>query len=1627
MIKQNLAFFLFMKTRMTILYFEKHITRKSFVLLILFLSIGFSAVSQLKADFTASVTGGCTPLFVQFSDQSTGNPTEWSWDLGNGTKPAQKNPGVIYTDPGTYTIKLVVKNSTGIDSVVKTAYISVYAKPIIDFSATPKSGCYPLLVKFTDKTNPGSGTSQSWFWDFGDGLNSTDQNPEHVYKITDTFSVTLRVTNSDGCTQTGDKKSFISVADTIQSDFDFTYDNVCVLPSVIRFSNKSQSDVPLTYSWSFGDGVTSPQTSPTHSFSVAGTYQVKLISRNSDGCSDTAVKTVSVGMPKAEISFPASACVDQSILFKDSSNPGAINGTWNFGDLASGTGLSVTHAYSSPGIYVITYKGGFGGCSNMITRSIEIVDTPGVSFISSSALGKCNGPLQVQFVNTSSGSGTYVWDFGDGTTSSEVNPLHEYTNTGKYTVALTVNSSKGLCRNTIIMPDFVKIGAPVINGFVNMPFSGCISSIVNFEASIDSPEPIVSYLWNFGDGTTSAEANPTHEYLSAGSYAVSLEVKTIGGCSAVFTLTDAVSINNKPTVNFTANPLEACASGEIHFADLTSGKSDAWLWKFGDGTESTDHNPVHKYNDTGYFSVALFAYNNGCRDSLLITDFIHINPPAARFQTVINCSQKLQRTFKDLSVGSLEWNWNFGDGNTDTIQSPVHNYADTGRYDVTLIVSNGVCTDTATNTIKIINEKPTFSVESFNRNYCKYDSVKFAASNYYSSNINGFKWGFGDDSTTNFYTNRDSVVYYKYQAAGTYIPVLYTVDKNNCKDSTSLSHTINIYGPTALFSNLEGICRGKDFIFSDESTSDGSHVITNWFWNYGDGMMENLASGPFKHFYSDTGTYNVTLIVTDNNSCTDTLYKPGAVIIAAPVASFKLADTVKCTQNRVIINNNSVGINLVYKWDFGDGGTSTSSSPVYIYKKEGIYSINLNITDRFGCQDSMYQANIITISNPIASFSISDSVATCPPLEVMSKNYSKNYQSVLWDFGDGNTSDLLEPSRLYNLPGNYNLQLIVHGYGECYDTASSMIRIKGPNGIFTYTPSEACYPVKVSFNATTQNTASFIWDFGDGGIELGMNNQTSYTYKSPGSYVPKIILKDNSGCQVAIVNPDTLRISGVQPKFAATSITGCDSSLAIFSDSTIFTAFDPIRTRFTSFGDGASSSDVNPEHYYKTSGTFNVEMLLETNLGCTGSYKLPVTVTVKQAPSIVSVIPDSACLNTDLNFYANEATNLPYNLAWHWEFGNNASSDIQNPVYNYDVPGLYMVNLVVDASNGCSDTSQHLVTILAPPNTDAGVNASICLNTALTLQPSGASSYNWDPAPTISCTKCANPVVQPVANTTYYVNGSDDFGCIRRDSLQIQVIQPVIVDVNVKSDTLCAGSSVLLKASGAEKYQWIPASGLSDPNSANPVASPVATILYRVIGSDSKNCFTDTADVNVLVSPLPTFNITDSVVTAGAGSSYTIKTQNSPDVVSWIWQPAYNLSCTNCAQPLTVLKTNVTYSAQAINRFGCTATDNIRIEVTCNNSNVFIPNTFSPNNDSRNDYFYPQGRGLFNIKSMKIFNRWGVMVYSKANFTANSAADGWDGKYAGSEQPSGVYVYMIDVACDNGTVLTYKGDITLIR
>ncbi|MBD3285240.1 M6 family metalloprotease domain-containing protein, partial [candidate division WOR-3 bacterium] len=244
--------------------------------------------AELTADFTGEPTSGSAPLTVGFTDMSTGEPTEWSWDFGDFRTSTNQNPTHRYDADGQYTVSLTVRNAEGEDTEVKTDYIIVDASaPTAQFSASPTSGDAPLDVTFADES---TGDIAFWSWDFGDGNTSTSQSPTHRYTDPGTYTVSLTASNPYGA-DTETKNDYISVGTVPQppaADFSATPTSGNA-PLTVDFTDLSSGN-PTSWSWDFGDGNNSTSQNPSNTYISAGSYDVSLTVTNSDG-SDTETKT----------------------------------------------------------------------------------------------------------------------------------------------------------------------------------------------------------------------------------------------------------------------------------------------------------------------------------------------------------------------------------------------------------------------------------------------------------------------------------------------------------------------------------------------------------------------------------------------------------------------------------------------------------------------------------------------------------------------------------------------------------------------------------------------------------------------------------------------------------------------------------------------------------------------------------------------------------------------------------------------------------------------------------------------------------------------------------------------------------------------------------------------------------------------------------------------------------------------------------------------------------------------------------------------------------------------------------------------------------------------------------------
>ena len=470
------------------------------------------------ANFTGSPRSGCKPLTVNFTDQSTNNPTSWLWDFGDGGSSTQKNPSHTYNSKGTYTVSLKATNSCGYNTKTRTSYITVIDKPVANFTGSPRSGCKPLTVNFTDQS---SNNPTSWYWTFGDGGTSTQKNPSHTYNSKGTYTVSLKATNSCGY-NTKTRTSYITLIDKPVANFTGTPTNGCK-PLTVNFTDQSTNS-PTSWYWTFGDGGTSTQKNSSHTYNSAGTFTVKLTATNNCG-SNTKTRTNYITVKDKPVAnfggTPTNGCKPLTVNFTDQSSNNPTSWSWDFGDGGSSTQKNPSHTYNSAGTFTVKLTATNSCGSNTKTRPsyITVIDKPVANFTGTPTNG-CK-PLTVNFTDQSSNNPTSrYWTFGDGGTSTQKNPSHTYNSKGTYTVTLKATNSCGY--DTKTETDYITVIDKPMADFSGTPTSGCKPLTVNFtDGSTNNP---TSWSWDFGDGNTSTLKDPSYTYENPGKYSVILIV-----------------------------------------------------------------------------------------------------------------------------------------------------------------------------------------------------------------------------------------------------------------------------------------------------------------------------------------------------------------------------------------------------------------------------------------------------------------------------------------------------------------------------------------------------------------------------------------------------------------------------------------------------------------------------------------------------------------------------------------------------------------------------------------------------------------------------------------------------------------------------------------------------------------------------------------------------------------------------------------------------------------------------------------------------------------------------------------------------------------------------------------------
>ncbi len=631
------------------------------------------------AFFEPSISEACSEVGFEFSNQSFGDSLSYFWEFGDFQTSTEENPGTIYFAQGsydtTYVVTLTVTNICG--SSVFQDVVLIHPLPNADFGIVPLTECSPLLVDFA---NASTGSATEYFWDFGNGNTSTEQFPDTETYFTDTtFSIyTISLIASNICGADTASTDIVVESANVEAAAAASIESGCA-PLTVDFSNFSS---PIaTIDWDFGDDNTSSQANPTHTYTEPGEYTVVQYA-NSDCGYDTTTLNITV-YPSPEVDFdnPENVCSGEPIEFTNNSINTSGN-FWDFGDGNTSTLNNPIHTYSTPGTYTVTLTGisATNQCEGIFTSIVNVLELPSAVFEPSTTYG-C-APLNVQFANYSTGALFYQWNFGDGNTSISENPNHVFEEPGNYEVTLLVTDGNG-CFEDFTIFNIIVTPKPLAEFDYKKESSCGLPATIYFE---NLSEGGLQYEWSFGEGSTSPFTDPTHTFTEAGTYEVTLITMNQFSCSDTFSL--SVDIYENPSAGIEIEAMNGCEPLEVSFNNTSSFSVD-YFWDFGDGTTSTESDPIHTYTSVGEYEVQLIASVDGaCHDTITLEELVEVYPrPFANFETF---EQDDDGTYEmtNLSLNADTYYWEFSDASTSDLVDPIHRFMTNGVHQIYLEASN---------------------------------------------------------------------------------------------------------------------------------------------------------------------------------------------------------------------------------------------------------------------------------------------------------------------------------------------------------------------------------------------------------------------------------------------------------------------------------------------------------------------------------------------------------------------------------------------------------------------------------------------------------------------------------------------------------------------------------------------------------------------------------------------------------------------------------------------------------------------------------------------------------------------------------------------------------------------------
>ncbi len=1330
---------------------------QSFIASAMFAALGLlpavseAACSRVTPAFIYSKSRSCgIPVTFTFTNTSTGvaqNVSTYTWKVNGVTfKTVNGKAGATYvvTNGGTYTFRLVVKDTTGCsDSVSTTVVISSTTSEIKDYLGNWTFS--PTWVNcISNSLSPDTfgvfleprDTLKDYKIVWGDGNSNSGtalaKNAKlyHKYLNLGKFNVAI-ITNKTNCPDTIFGTVFNERQPVAGLTGPPTGTNQGCTPLKVRFINASSNISPATnFTWTMGDGSTIVWPSTKFKDTLFHTYRksvcsgnVMLVAANFCGSSSATWNPIKASSKDSAIikhSNPTNCDITKDFLFDNNSEdrycliPNTKWYKWDWGDgTSSGWTTSKaqqTKKYSSKGNYTVRLID-----SNFCGKDTElynlVIGDPPVANATVNQVSGC-APFTPQFLDKSTGTVTSrTWSFNDPYASSgqnfssATNPTHTYTYPGTYKAILQVNNNCGPTYDTIVITVYMRARPSFV-----LSSTGCIPVTIKFTNTTgETTSKQYSYKWFFGDGTSSTQKNPPDKtYSTAGTYQIMMVSYDTCGND---TFKQTLNVYGKPTANFTPPTLGRCEGNTFNIANTSSNGATIFYWNFGDGSSTVYQNNVFsvikKFDSAKTYNVRLIAENiYGCRDT--ITKSITINPnPVAGFNIskTAGCAPMLTNftnTSQHKGVGTINnmnFFWYFGNGqrgySKDTSMAFAANPKKDTVYSIKLVGFNSYgCKDSITKSVSVY-PNPTAAFSMSPTAGCAPLLVKTTNTSRPNDTgsiaIMSFRWKLRAGLTSNA---RDTSFYLS--ASKTKDTVhsveLVAISEHGCLDSTV--RTVTVYPkPKADFTpDVYSGCKPLKVNFTNNSIPNDTGSIAimkfKWMFNWRDTSVARDGQFIYNETFNKDTSYDVGLVGISEHGCRDTIFRK--VTLHPDAKSAFYPDFAQgCGPLKVTFTNTSLN-GAKYSWYVDGVKTDTTQNFIHWFQSrdifDSVYNVQLASTSPYGCKSDTTNQIITVKGDPVASY-ISNKDTFCFPDKIQFFNQSLNAYKYRWNLGDGTLTNSPNPSHFFvknsdpSRDTTYYISLEATSAGGCRDTVYGiMVVLPYPVPKFKVDVDKGCAPLSVSFTNQSANTRDFFWYFGDGFTAKGTNATHTYYNGGPRDTVYRAILFTYS---LDCVDSESILIPVYKPTeayYKYDRIDPCDAGWFSFKNESVNGS-----SYLWNYKDGTTSNGFEPNHLFPTSPyrdtSYNVTLTSISNRGCRDSFSRNITL-----PQRLNVkIKDTSyrlCIPGEVQFKNFTKGAVTY----VWDFGDGGGSAAYSPVYQYLRPGIFKYKLVAYDPNGCKDS-----------------------------------------------------------------------------------------------------------------------------------------------------------------------------------------------------------------------------------------------------------------------------------------------------------------------------------------------------